>query len=150
MPITYLPNIFTMKKLIALAVMASFFLAACGGIDARPEKERFISAMVEATCLIFEADMTDERLVEDEVKEIFKKHGFDVDNEEEMMALQMKYEDMPEVEEAVKQALRDCAPQEFIDAMDAFDEQEDFVFDDDFVVEEVEEEEEVLLEEEVE
>lgn len=130
-----------MKKLIALVVTLSFVLAACGGVDTRTEKERFISAMVEATCLVFSEDMLvdddllDEALVEDEVKDIFMRHGFDVEDEEEMIALQMKYENLPEVEEAIRQALYDCAPQEFIDAMEAYEAQEEFMFEDDFEIE---------------
>lgn len=132
-----------MKKLIALVVTFSFVLAACGGVDTRSEKDRFISAMSEATCLIFELEMEEEQVVEEKIKAVFNKHGFDIEDEDEMMALQAKYEHLPEVEEAIRRALYDCAPQEFIDAMEAYDAEAEFMFEeeDEFIFVEEEEDE---------
>ena len=134
-----------MKKLVTLMVAAAFFLVACGGaVDTRTEQERYISAMTEATCVVFEMAEADEEVLDAEIIRIFAEHGFDVENEEEMMDLQMKYEGVVEVEEAMMEAFYECAPQEFLDMWEAyetgefmFEEEEEFVInEEDFVIDE--------------
>lgn len=129
-------NIFSMKKLLSLLVISSLFLVACGsGVDQRPEQERYISAITEATCAAFEVGFEDEEAVEAKMVEIFSKYGFDVDDDEAMMELEEKYSGVPEVEDAVMEAFEECAPQDWLDFMEGFEDLEwddaDWDWDDD-------------------
>lgn len=105
-----------MKKLLALSLAGLFLFTGCFGKDSRPEKERFIDATKEVTCLVFgSADILDPAL-EEQTKEIFKGYGFDVEDEEKMLEIAQKYDSDPDVQAAVEAALEECAG----DLMDAF------------------------------
>lgn len=108
-----------MKKLLLMLVVASLLLVACNRI--KPEQDRFISAMTEATCAVFQSQDLSQEEVETATKAIFKKYDFNPEDDAAMQALQTKYENVKEVEDAVKKAFEDCAPQEFLDALKAFE-----------------------------
>ena len=73
------------------------------------EKNRFIAAHVDVACMIFEAeDIEDAEALEEETKNIFENHGFDVDNEDAMEAIAVKYAEDPDVEAALIETLEDC------------------------------------------
>lgn len=97
-----------MKKLLAVLVVFSVFLVGClGGL--KNEKQSFIDATVEATCLVFQSDNIFDPALEEQAKEIYRNHGFDTDDEEAMTALTEKYGDEEDVQAAIMQALEDCA-----------------------------------------
>lgn len=97
-----------MKKLLAVLVVFSVFLVGClGGL--KNEKQSFIDATVEATCLVFQSDNIFDPALEEQAKEIYRNHGFDTDDEEAMTALTEKYENDEDVQAAITQALEDCA-----------------------------------------
>ena len=87
---------------------SAILLTGCFG-DSRPEKERFIDATAEVTCLVFSsADLLDPQL-EQQTKDIFESYGFDVENEEEMLEVAQRYDDDVDVQAAVEGALEECA-----------------------------------------
>lgn len=115
-----------MKKLLAILTVCSVVLVGClGGV--KDEKQAFIDATVEATCLVFQADNIFDPALEEQAIAIYKAHGFDADDEEAMMALTEKYQDDEDVQAAITRALEECAG-DFADAFaDMADEMEDAV-----------------------
>lgn len=116
-----------MKKVFVLAIFSFFVLSACGanvfeateiGAPAQvegDEKQRFIDATVEMSCMLMRAENLSEFLsadnrpsVDKQLSEIYKKYGFDVDDSEAMEALSKKYEDDDDVVEGVQLGLLDC------------------------------------------
>ena len=106
-----------------LVFALALFLSACGGADlpteedliVEGEKERFISATVEITCLMMQsedvfADISKENRpkLNEQVNAIFKKHGFDADDAEYMESISEKYASDSEVYEEIGWALQDC------------------------------------------
>jgi hypothetical protein len=101
-----------MKKLFIILSVSALLLSACNTAGGS-EKERFISATVEVTCMIFESgDLLDPAL-EDRTKAVFEEHGFDVEDSEGMLAIASKYESDEEVQKAVEEALMECAGELF-------------------------------------
>ena len=100
-----------------MMVVSSLFLVACGKAEEAPEQDRFISAMTEATCASFQSGQMDDAASKKQIAEIFSKYGFNVEDDSAMEELQTKYKDSTEVDDALKKAFDDCAPQEFLDAM---------------------------------
>ena len=94
-----------------------------GGVE--DEKQAFIDATVEATCLVFQADNIFDPALEEQAIAIYKDHGFDADDEDAMMALTEKYQDDEDVQAAITQALEECAG----DFADAFADIEEAVED---------------------
>ena len=95
-----------MKKLLAALVLAPLFLVGCGA--QKPEKDRFISATKDVTCLIFKTkDLTDPTL-EGKSKDIFKNYGFNVDDNAAMQAIADKYKDDADVKTAVEASVKEC------------------------------------------
>ena len=91
-------------------------MTACAGVNAKPEKERYLDVITEMTCLVFSTpDLMDPGL-EDKVKAIFKEHGFDADDEQAMLELANRYEGDADVELAAEAALQSCAG-DLLDAM---------------------------------
>jgi len=105
-----------MKKLLVLFVALATILVGCTG-GVKDEKQSFIDATVEATCLVFQAENIFDPALEEQAKEIYKKYGFDADDEEAMNALTAKYENDEDVQTAIADALEECAG----DFMDAFE-----------------------------
>lgn len=96
-----------MKKFLVLALIAVMGLSGCNFL--KSEKERYIEAVKEATCMLFEAeDMLDPAL-EEQTKEIFRDKGFDADDEDSMVALAKKYDGDTDVQAAIEEALDECA-----------------------------------------
>lgn len=92
----------------------SMFLTACTG-GVKDEKQSFIDATVEATCMIFQSENIFDPALEDSAKEIYKKYGFDADDDKAMEALTKKYENDEEVQKAIEKALEECAGDFFKD-----------------------------------
>ncbi|MFA7685745.1 MAG: hypothetical protein WCX95_03010, partial [Candidatus Gracilibacteria bacterium] len=75
----------------------------------RDEKQAFIDATVEATCHIFKAKDLFDPAVEKEAKEIYKKYGFDADNQESMQAIAAKYAEDAEVKATIMDKIKECS-----------------------------------------
>ena len=97
-----------MKKFLLILVAVSVFASGCSLLNGS-EKNRFVDATIEATCLIFQSDNIFDPTLEDQAKEIYVNHGFDADDEDAMLALTEKYQDDPEVEVAITAGLEGCA-----------------------------------------
>jgi cytochrome c-type biogenesis protein CcmH/NrfF len=106
-----------------LVFALALFFSACGGqpamteeeLAAKDEKDRFISATIEVTCMMMQSEniMADvapknRPKLNDQINAIFKKHGFDTDDVEYMEAVAEKYGSYEEVFEEVGFALQDC------------------------------------------
>jgi hypothetical protein len=112
-----------MKKLLAILAASSVLLVGClGGV--KDEKQAFIDATVEATCLVFQSDNIFDPALEGQAKEIYKKYGFDADDDAAMEALTSKYEGDEEVQAAITKALEECAGDFSAALEDAFGEME--------------------------
>lgn len=97
-----------MKKLLASFLATSVLLTACTS-GPRDEKQAFIDATVEATCMIFEAENIFDPALEDAAKAIYENYGFDASDDVAMEALTTKYEEDEEVSAAIADALNKCA-----------------------------------------
>lgn len=97
-----------MKKLFVVFAVSSTLLAGCLG-GARDEKQDFIDATVEATCLVFQSENIFDPALEAEAKAIYEDYGFDAENDEAMTALTTKYENDEDVQAAITAALEECA-----------------------------------------
>lgn len=95
-----------MKKLLALLLLPAILFVACAE---KPEKERFIDATVEVTCMIFESEDILDPALEQQTKDIFVDHGFNVDDETAMQEIAARYENDADVQSAVEEALMKCA-----------------------------------------
>ncbi|MBD3331033.1 hypothetical protein GF354_05940 [Candidatus Peregrinibacteria bacterium] len=137
-----------MKKLLSLILGIAITLAtltACGGVV--DEKQAFIDATVEATCLIFQSDDLFDPALEEQTKDIYKKYGFPADDEDAMEELTSKYENDEEVQAAILAAIEDCSA-DFLEGMDdMIIEEETDVSDEDTTAEEEESTEESTEEE---
>lgn len=98
-----------MKKLLITFLSAAFLLTACTGGGPRNEKQAFIDATIEATCMIFEAENIFDPALEEEAVAIYKKHGFDAEDDAAMDALTTKYVDDAEVQTAIAEGIDECA-----------------------------------------
>jgi len=96
-----------MKKLLSIILLVSIFsLSACSLF--RDEKQDYINAMVEASCTTFNApDLTAEKIKVD-LENIFKKHGFDLTDNEKMKAIGDKYLEDQEVKDAILKGAVEC------------------------------------------
>lgn len=131
-----------MKKLMIGLALFSLLLAGCGKSDDKAagdevgaagdkaavsegtngdEKQRYIDASVEATCLILGSeDLTDPSL-EQKSKDIFKKYGFDIEDAKAMEAIATKYVEDKEFTDAVSKSLEKCGGDLFKNLGDAAD-----------------------------
>ncbi|MFC1615991.1 hypothetical protein ACFL21_02525 [Patescibacteria group bacterium] len=109
-----------MKKVFALLGVVSIIFAGCGG--PKDEKTAFIEATIESTCHIFEAENIFDPSLEEEAKEIYKKYGFDADDDAAMETLTATYENDEEVQAAIMKGLEECGGDLFSGLEDAFDE----------------------------
>lgn len=99
-----------MKKLLASLIGISLVISMTGCIfGPRDEKQAFIDATVEATCHIFQAENLFDPALEEEAKEIYKKYGFDADDQEGMQAIATKYAEDEEVKSAIMEQIKKCS-----------------------------------------
>lgn len=99
-----------MKKLLASLIGLSLVLSMTGCIlGPRDEKQAFIDATVEATCHIFKAKNLFDPVVEQEAKDIYKKYGFEADNQEAMQAIAAKYAEDEEVKTTIMDKIKECS-----------------------------------------
>lgn len=103
-----------MKKTHILLTLLIF--SACSSSQtAIDEKDRFIDATKEVSCLLMQNDDLGETLsaankaqIDEEVRNIFKKHEFDADNDKAFKALSLKYENDKEVIKAINKGIKNC------------------------------------------
>lgn len=99
-----------MKKLLASLIGLSLLLSLTGCIlGPRDEKQAFIDATVEATCHIFQAKNLFDPAVEQEAKDIYKKYGFDADNQAEMEKIANNYAADEEVKNTIMDKIKECS-----------------------------------------
>lgn len=112
-----------------LAVSAAFVFTACGAnvfeateedkgatpVYDADEKQRFIDATVEMTCMMIEAEDLVQYLsaenrpaVNKKLAEIYERHGFDIADSDKMEAMAEKYKDDDEVFEEIQLGLMEC------------------------------------------
>ena len=104
-----------MKKigiLLSLLAMTSVIMAGCG----RDEKQSFVDATVESTCLFFETDDIFDPELSEQVKAIFEKHGFGT-SDEELEALKDRYAEDTEVQSAILEGISQCGS-DFVDDLE--------------------------------
>lgn len=103
-----------MNKIAFLIIVLT--LSSCSNV-ASPidEKERFINSTIDVSCLLIgsenlEADLSSEKRVEtdEKVRDIFKNHGFAVDDNELFAEISLKYENDQEVIAAVHKGVQKC------------------------------------------
>jgi hypothetical protein len=106
-----------MKKLFVLVVTFSLLASGCKLIGPRNEKQDFIDATIESSCVYFQykGDPTNVELAT-QMNDIFKKHGFDVENKEGMTAIVDKYKVDSDVVAAVSKGSEACG-KEFFDQL---------------------------------
>lgn len=97
-----------MKKIISTLVISSVVLVACTS-GPKDEKQAFIDATVEATCMIFQSENIFDPALEDAAKTIYEDYGFDASDDAAMEALTKKYETDEDVQKAITDALEECA-----------------------------------------
>lgn len=97
-----------MKKIVIGMLIASIFLIACSS-KPKDEKQAFIGATIEATCKIFQAENILDPALEAEARAVYKKFGFDADDETVMLDLQSKYSDLEDVQLAIADGIKACA-----------------------------------------
>jgi len=95
-----------MKKLLTGLVLIPVALVGCSG--QKPEKERFINATKEVTCLVLKAKDIFDPSLEQKSKDIFKNYGFNPDDDKAMQTIGDKYKDDADVKTAVEGAVKDC------------------------------------------
>ncbi len=95
-----------MKKLLTGLVLIPVALIGCTG--QKPEKERFITATKEITCMVLKATDLFDPALEGKSKDIFKNYGFSPDDEKKMEELAKKYKDDADVKTAVEAAVKEC------------------------------------------
>ena len=101
-----------MKKTFVLAsaiVLAMFILSGCIIGGPKDEKQAFIDATIESTCLIFQQGDAFDPELETKVKDIFAKYDFKVDDNVAMEELSKKYVDDEEVGKAIMDGVTKCS-----------------------------------------
>ena len=108
-------NLIYMKKIFSIIVISAIFasFSACS-LFPKSEKQSFIDAVSEISCILINSDDTSAPGLNDQAKEIFAKNGISVEDEAEVEALSDKYKDDTEVKDALEAALAECsdAPEE--------------------------------------
>jgi len=96
-----------MKKILVLALIP-ILLSGCMPSG---EKDRFVSASVELGCSLFSNPEAyqDPSKFEEEMKSVFEKYGFDVNDEAAMELVGNKYSEDEAVKKAVEDGMKECA-----------------------------------------
>ena len=95
-----------MKKLLTGLILIPVALIGCMG--QKPEKDRFINATKEITCLVLKASDLFDPALEQKSKDIFKNYGFNPEDNTAMQTLADKYKDDADVKTAVEGAVKEC------------------------------------------
>lgn len=95
-----------MKKLLTGLILIPVALIGCTG--QKPEKDRFINATKEITCLVLKATDLFDPALESKSKDIFKNYGFNPEDDKAMQTLADKYKDDADVKTAVEGAVKEC------------------------------------------
>ncbi|MDX9971147.1 MAG: hypothetical protein RBS56_04570 [Candidatus Gracilibacteria bacterium] len=75
----------------------------------KSEEQSFIDANIEATCALADIDLNDINQDNSKmIENIYKKHGFPVEDEEALLQYMTKYESNPEVVSAIEKGSADC------------------------------------------
>ncbi|MFA6918163.1 MAG: hypothetical protein WC285_05045 [Candidatus Gracilibacteria bacterium] len=105
-----------MKKLLASLIGLSLLLSLTGCIlGPRDEKQAFVDATVEATCYVLQSENMLDPAVEQAIKGIFKKYGFDPDKKDEVSQkdeVQLaadKYSSDEEVVSIIRSKVQECS-----------------------------------------
>lgn len=105
--------------LVGIAVLAMALTVLSGCNLFKSEKQKFVDATIEATCYIFEQDNIMDPTVEQAAKDIYKKYGFNTENDEEMKALSEKYAQDKDVTDKIMAGIQECNPGLFSGGTDA-------------------------------
>lgn len=101
----------SLVKLIVFSVILSMALAVLSGCNLfKGEKQKFVDATIEATCYIFQQDNIMDPTVEQAAKDIYKKYGFNTDDDAAMTALSEKYAQDTTVTEDIMAGIQKCNP----------------------------------------
>gem|GEM_PF-1425614 len=103
-----------MKKLFASLMVGVFLLSGCSLFKGN-EKQNFIDATIEAMCLVSGAADPFSADLQEQAKDVFKKYGFDVENEEAIQAVSDKYMGDTEVQDAILAGIKECGSGLFIE-----------------------------------
>ncbi|MBI5754373.1 hypothetical protein HZA40_04490 [Candidatus Peregrinibacteria bacterium] len=95
-----------MKKLLAGLALVSLVLVGCSG--KKPEKDRYLSAMKDVSCLVLKSDNIFDPSLQEKAKDIVKSYGFDTSDDAAMKALKEKYKDDADVKAVQNQTVKDC------------------------------------------
>lgn len=95
-----------MKKLLTGLILIPVALIGCTG--QKPEKDRFINATKDITCLVLKATDLFDPALEQKSKDIFKDYGFNPEDDKAMQTLADKYKDDADVKTAVEGAVKEC------------------------------------------
>lgn len=107
-----------MKKIIIVLLVLLIGGATAFFVFNRPsEKENFLKAIEDATCLVAQSKGSDSSSLEQKTNAIFKKYGFDMENSEEKEALNKKYDGDEDITTAMNAAIKRCASKEDVGAL---------------------------------
>jgi len=117
------------RLILMLETIAIYELDYDNFIDNFGEREAFIAATIEATCLIFKAEDLSDPGLEEQAKELYRKYGFDVDNDAAMEEISNKYQNDEAFQIAVSAGIEECAPffLEDLGATNIFTERQSFI-----------------------
>lgn len=135
-----------MKKfsiLFTLVALTAVVATGCGN----NERQAFIDATVESTCLFFETEDIFDESLSGQVQDVFEKYGFDT-SEESLENLKNKYAEDTEVQSAILEGISQCGG-DFTEGLDVELPEEDPMMDelDEMIEEAAASEEEAEMEE---
>jgi hypothetical protein len=103
-----------MKSLITKVLLITFVISLTGCLfGPKDERQAFIDAFIEAECTVFGPDVDDQLAVSlnDEVLQIFEKHGFDDD--QDVRSIVDKYLLDEDAKAMILEGMAECNPEEF-------------------------------------
>lgn len=107
-----------MKKIIIILLVLLIGGATIFFMFNRPsEKENFLKAIEEATCLVAQSKGSDRSVLEQKTNDIFNKYGFDVEDSKERETLTKKYDGDEDITTAMNEAIKKCASKDDVEAL---------------------------------